>query len=190
MPVKLADLTKTDQIALSEQKLPHEAVAGTGVDRRVILLQTLGSLEIRRKPGEPVTRLLIPEPARLSSSIFWLLNLGRLLIVRVNLLELPAAVSRLRNLWYLNVSENGLTQLPDELMRLTRLERLDVSKNQIWRLPEDLGRLTWLTVLTVTNNPLICLPASIGNLQQLTTLEMSHTHTCASFRNRSANAPA
>ncbi len=94
----------------------------------------------------------------------------KIVLVRLNLTEIPKAVFELEHLVFLNLCDNQLTSLPKEIAQLTDLTELRLVNNQLTSLPKEIAQLTNLTTLNLTNSQLTSLPKEITQLKNLTRL--------------------
>jgi internalin A len=96
-----------------------------------------------------------------------------LLVVDIDLTELPEMIGELTELIALYLWNNKLKRLPETIGRLKNLYSLNVKSNNLKELPETIGELKGLTELYLYNNNLKRLPETIGELKNLTVVDLS-----------------
>ncbi|KDO21486.1 hypothetical protein SPRG_12529 [Saprolegnia parasitica CBS 223.65] len=117
----------------------------------------------------PVTELDMSrlQAIKLTSRIWNLDNLQRLLLHENRLTRIPSGIQDLTKLVYLNVSHNALATLPSGLQTTKTLQHLDASHNVIATFSPRLWKLGNLTHLDLSHNKLVELPYVEGDLKLL-----------------------
>ncbi|MFN6437315.1 MAG: leucine-rich repeat domain-containing protein [Nostoc sp. DedSLP01] len=174
LPVEIGKLQQLESLILGKKVEGYEEVGNryfqkvSGNNFKTLPLELLNLPNLRKLDisGNPLESIL-----DVVTQI--LLYLEELILIRVELTEIPDAIAQLTNLTQLHLDSNQITEIPEAIAKLTNLTQLHLSDNQITEIPEAIANLTNLTQLHLSSNQITQIPEGIAKLTNLTQLDLS-----------------
>ncbi|MEM9951744.1 MAG: leucine-rich repeat domain-containing protein [Chloroflexota bacterium] len=131
----------------------------------IVLIMTFGIASAQEDTDPYQIALARIEEARITGA-------NELLLVWLDLEEIPPEIGSLQQLQVLSLVGNRLTDLPSEITNLQALQTISLASNNLAELPIGITTLSSLTTLDLYDNNLAELPPEIGSLPNLLVLNV------------------